>query len=108
MSIDNMDKEVWEQADKIDNDAQHKMGIQEDKLLVLLKQAGASKSSTGGALRTVEICELTGWSDKRVRKQLGLLKAQGFIEVVTIQINSVDDIVRPVTAYRVLETQDDG
>ena len=106
MPIDSMDAEVWEQADKIDNNVKHEMGIKEDKLLVLLKQAGASKSSTGGALRTVEICKLMGWSDKRVRRQLGILKAQGFIEVVTIQINSVDDIVRPAKAYRILETND--
>jgi hypothetical protein len=102
------DKEVYEIIDKIEGEVQKTNGVKEDQLLTLLREIAVSQHDTGGALRTVEICELTGWSPGRVRRQLHKLKSQGKIEAVRVQVESLDSLdgyTRFGTAYRI---RDDG
>jgi len=103
------DSDLWKSVNNIETEVQHKNGKKEAALLDLLRDAMTSSTDTGGALRTVELCELMGWGAPRVRGQLRILKAAGLIEVVKIQMDASETLGGSrswATAYRMIEPQE--
>ena len=103
------DSDLWKAVNNIETEVQQKTGIKETALLDLFRDAVAAGSDTGGALRTIELCELMGWGETRVRKLLHALKKAGLIEVVKIQMDSSQTLGGArswATAYRLVGDDD--
>ena len=97
------DLEIYEQLDAVKEHAKTETDERESQLLKLLKAVSVDENDAGGALRVVELVDLTGWSDTRVRTQLRRLVKLGKIEYVDLRVESLDKKMRPSSGYRLIE-----
>lgn len=78
--------------------------ISESELIDALRAAtGNGESGPADAFTLKEIKAATGWGDRRVLAHLYLLKAQGMLQIVTVNRERLDGRVGGVPGYRFLK-----
>jgi DNA-binding GntR family transcriptional regulator len=97
------DIDIYKQLDAVQESVKTENDKREAQLLELLKAVSTGENDADGALRVVELMELTGWSDTRVRTQLKRLVKLGIVEHVDLRIESLDKKMRPSSGYRLVE-----
>lgn len=78
----------------------------ENELLLAVRES-LERAAEGpeGAMTVKDLSREMGLSRRLVRKQLDLLKEQGRIRTVRVRRPALDDYLRPVTAYQILQTE---